>query len=76
MNLFNEAEQEAVSDAEEPAVKRVDGYYRKKSKTKREELLKDLPIQEILCDIPEEERICPKCKVVLFLSARRQSGRT
>jgi transposase len=62
LNLFNEAEQEAVSNAEEPAVKRVDGYYRKKSKTKREELLKDLPVEEILCDVPKEERICPQCQ--------------
>lgn len=67
LNLFDEAEQEAVSDAEEPAVKRVDGYYRKNSKTKREELLKDLPIEEIICDVPEEECICPKCKSSLVL---------
>ncbi len=67
LNLFNEAEQEAATDAEEPAVKRVDGYYRKKSKTKREELLKDLPIQEMLCDVPEEERICSKCQNSLVL---------
>ncbi|MDD4436568.1 MAG: IS66 family transposase [Tissierellia bacterium] len=62
LNLFDEAEQEAIPDAEEPAVQRVDGYYRKNSKTKREELLKDLPVEEILCDVPEEERICPQCK--------------
>lgn len=61
-NLFNEAEQEAVSDAEEPAVQRVNGFYRKNSKTKREELLKDLPVQEVLCDVAEEERICPQCQ--------------
>lgn len=55
--MFNEAEQEAVPDAQEPAVSKVDGYYRKNSKTNREELLTDLPVQEVLCDLPEEERI-------------------
>ncbi|OGO76542.1 MAG: hypothetical protein A2Y23_06400 [Clostridiales bacterium GWB2_37_7] len=65
LSIFNEAELEASSNAEEPAVKRVDGYYRKNSKTKREELLKDLPVEEIVCDVPEDERFCPKCKVNL-----------
>jgi transposase len=65
LGIFNEAEMEASPEAEEPAVKRVDGYYRKNSKTKREELLKDLPVEEILCDVPENERICPKCRTNL-----------
>lgn len=62
LNLFDEAEQEAVSDAEEPAVQKVDGFYRRIPKTKRDELLKDLPVQEVICDVPEEERICPQCR--------------
>ena len=61
-NLFDEAEQEALPDAEEPAVQRVNGFYRRNPKTKREELLKDLPVQEIICDVAEEERICPQCQ--------------
>ncbi len=67
LNIFNEAELEASPEAQEPAAKRVDGYYRKNSKTKREELLKDLPVEEIECDIAENERICPNCKTNLVL---------
>lgn len=64
-NLFNEAEQEAVSDAPEPAVSKVDGFYRKNPKTKRDELLKDLPVEEVICDVAEEERICLQCRNIL-----------
>lgn len=67
LSIFNEAELEASPEAQEPAVKRVDGYYRRNSKTKREELLKDLPVEEIQCDVPDDERICPRCKTNLVL---------
>ena len=49
---FNEAEVEAASKPEEPIVQKVDGYYRKPFRTKRAELIKDLPVREIPCDIP------------------------
>ncbi|NLV22629.1 MAG: IS66 family transposase [Syntrophomonadaceae bacterium] len=62
LNLFNEAEQEALPDAEEPAVSKVNGFYRRNPKTKREELLKDLPVQEVICDVAEQECFCPKCQ--------------
>lgn len=66
LSLFNEAEMESLPDAQEPAVQRVDGYYRRNPKTKREELLKDLPVEEIECDVPEDERTCPGCKTELI----------
>ena len=43
LSLFNEAEIEARANIEEPIKKRVGGYYRKNARTKREELIKDLP---------------------------------
>jgi transposase len=61
LDIFNEAEVETSPDVEEPAVRRVEGFYRKNPKTKREELLKDLPVQEIVCDIPEDQCFCPRC---------------
>jgi transposase len=67
LNIFNEAEMEASPNAEEPAVRRVEGFYRKNPKTKREELLKNLPVQEIVCDIHEDECICPRCSTKLVL---------
>ena len=65
VNLFNEAEIEASPAAQEPVEKLVDGYYRKNSKTKRDEILKDLPVQEVECDIHEDERICACCSAKL-----------
>ncbi|HWQ88687.1 MAG TPA: IS66 family transposase [Desulfitobacteriaceae bacterium] len=61
INLFNEAEDIASEEAEDPIARTVAGYIRKKSKTKREELLKDLPVQEIIYEIAEEESYCPHC---------------
>jgi transposase len=65
LNLFNEAELEASPDAPEPVVTHVDGFYRKNPKTKREELLKDLPVREIECTIHEDDRICIGCRTKL-----------
>ena len=61
LSLFNEAELEADDSISEPITKDVKGYKRIHSKTKREELIKDLPIREILCESAPEEQICPGC---------------
>ena len=65
LSLFNEAEIEANPTIGEPIKKRVDGYYRKNPRTKREELIKDLPVREVLCDILEEDRYCVQCDTPL-----------
>ena len=70
LNIFNEAEQEVSPDAPEPVEKHVDGYLRKNPKTKREELLKDLPVREIECDVHEDECICPECTAKLVRIGR------
>jgi len=61
LSLFNEAEIEADSSVAEPITKDVSGYKRTNPKTKREELIKDLPIREVLCEIPDDELYCPNC---------------
>lgn len=65
LSLFNEAELEADPHVPEPVVKDVNGYKRRNSKTKREVLLKDLPVKEILCEIPEEDQYCGNCATTL-----------
>ena len=65
LSLFNEAEAEADASAQEPVVHDVKGYKRKDSRTKREELLKDLPVREILCALPDEEKFCGQCRTPL-----------
>ena len=70
ISLFNEVEIEADSAATEPIAKDVRGYKRINTKTKREELIKDLPVREVLCETPEDELYCPTC-----LSDLRPIGR-
>ncbi|MEL7567804.1 MAG: IS66 family transposase zinc-finger binding domain-containing protein [Dehalobacterium sp.] len=65
LSLFNEAELEANPHVLEPIVKDVNGYKRRNSRTKREVLLKDLPVKEILCEIPEEDQYCGNCGTTL-----------
>ena len=57
--LFNEAEAYADENTPEPVI--VEKHIRKPKRTK-EELAKDLPVKEIIIDIPEDERICDICE--------------
>ena len=61
LSPFNEAELEADARVPEPITKDVRGYKRIYTRTKREELLKDLPVREVLCELPEEELYCATC---------------
>lgn len=61
LSLFNEAEVEINPDAKEPLVKRKGCFYKRKSKTSREELLKDLPVEEFPCNIHPDDMFCDQC---------------
>lgn len=61
LSLFNEVEVEADASVPEPVSKEVKGYVRKNPKTKREELIKDLPVREILCETAKEDQYCDHC---------------
>lgn len=61
LSLFNEAELEADASALEPIEKDTNGYKYRNQKTKREELIKALPIREIPCTLPDEEQYCGQC---------------
>ena len=63
--LFNEAEVEADASVPEPISKEVKGYVRNNPKTKREELIKDLPVREILCETAKDEQYCDHCNSTL-----------
>jgi len=55
--LFNEPE--ALADAGGEETETV-GRRGKKRKGKREEFYKDIPVRQIVHELPEEERVCPK----------------
>ena len=65
LSLFNEAETEADASIPEPIEKEVNGYKRRVSRTKRDELLKNLPVREVPCTLPEEEQYCGQCHAKL-----------
>lgn len=63
LSLFNEAEAEAAnaSEDEEPLIERKGCFYNKNKKKNREELLKDLPIEEVPCLLSPEDMVCHRC---------------
>ena len=61
LSLFNEAELEADGSVTEPIKKDVRGYTKVNARAKREELIKNLPVREILCESAPEDQICPDC---------------
>lgn len=61
LSLFNEAEAEADPAVPEPIEKDVHGYMRRAGKTKREEIIKNLPVREVPCTLPDDEQYCDQC---------------
>jgi transposase len=57
LGLFNEAEVLAG----EPEAMQVAAHTRKKRKGKRAEFYENLPTEKIVHELPEGERVCPKC---------------
>ena len=62
LSLFNEAEKEQNHKAEEPNPDTilVPAHERKKKRSQAE-MLNHLPEEEVLLEIPEDQRICSKC---------------
>lgn len=61
LNFFNEAEVEYVEDSKEPIEKTPDGYSNKKSKKRRGEIIRNIPVAEVLCEIMDEDLYCEQC---------------
>jgi len=57
-SFFNEAE--AYADENIPETVTIEKHERKKKRTK-EELAENLPVKEVIIDIPEDERFCGIC---------------
>lgn len=60
LNFFDEPEKEANFSCEEPTIEAIT-YKRHKKLGQRDARLKDLPVEVIEYDLPEEERICSHC---------------
>ena len=74
MDLFNEAEATADPSVPEPALdEAVGGYKRKAKKPKatREEILAGLPVVEVPCTVPDEDRSCPYCNAPMEVIGKK-----
>ena len=60
LSLFSEAEVDSDPHLPEPDLEQIT-YTRKKQKGKREIDFSGLPIEQILHELPESERVCPDC---------------
>lgn len=56
LSIFNEVEKEANANATEPELEKIK-YKRKKKASKKDEMLKDLPVETVEYFIPEEEQV-------------------
>ena len=61
LNLFNEAEQLADEQADEPALCEVEKHYRKKARRGADRLPPELPVEVVEHVLPCEEQVCPEC---------------
>lgn len=64
ISLFNETESLESEGTPEPEPEQVT-YRRKKRKGKREIDFSGLPVEQIVHELPEDERICPECGTLL-----------
>ena len=62
LSIFNEAEATADPTATEPALEQIiPEHKRRKQKGKREADFSGLPVEQIVHELPENERVCPDC---------------
>ena len=69
-SLFNEAEELAESTAAEPDLEQIT-YKRRKQAGKREMDFSRLPTEQVVHELPEEERVCPECGGALHQCGQR-----
>lgn len=61
INLFNEAEMERPMVNREPTVTEITYTRHKRQKRNQKEMYGNLPVEEVICDLSEEERTCERC---------------
>ena len=61
MSLFNEAEQTSDLADPEPTITEVKAHSRKKARLTTDKLPKDLPVETVVHELPEDKRVCSAC---------------
>lgn len=70
LSIFDEAELFAKRDAPEPALEEVEKQYRKRTRLTTDKLPQDLPVEVVVHELPEAERVCPSCGSALHAMGR------
>lgn len=70
INLFNEAELCQNEEISIPDIETTVKSHTRKAKTTLEEKLKGIPVEEVVVDISDEDKICPQCGTELELIGR------
>lgn len=70
LSIFDEAELFANAKEPEPALEEVEKQYRKRTRLTTDKLPQDLPVEVVLHELPEAERICPSCGGALHAMGR------
>jgi len=61
LSIFNEIEVEADPNVPEPIKKNANGLAPRGKRIRQAEIIGELPIEEVLLIVAEEELICPQC---------------
>lgn len=61
LSIFDEAELFASAKEPEPALAEVEKQYRKRTRLTTDKLPQDLPVEVVVHELPEAERVCPAC---------------
>lgn len=72
INIFDEAEVEAKGSASELVIEVPAHQRHKKQKGHLEQILKDVPHEECVITLPEDERICKRCGTLLTSMGREK----
>ena len=74
LDLFNEAEAAADPSVPEPTLEEAVGGYKRQArarKASREEILAGLPVIEVPCTVPDEDRNCPYCNTPMEVIGKK-----
>ena len=71
IDFFNEAEKTADANILEPELTEIEKHYRKKKRSSKERLPENLPVEEVIYELPETEKICACCNGELHIMGRK-----
>jgi len=61
ISIFNEAETLDKAKVEEPGFTTVKGYARIKKSLRKDKIIADLPVKEVICDLVDSDKFCEQC---------------